>query len=133
MITDSKIQQDVSAELRWEPSVDATQIGVEVRGGIVTLTGNVASYAAKLNAEHAAQRVRGVQALAVELEVALPGPDTRTDGDIANSVKRALEWTDGIHPDSIDVVVEKGWVTLSGEASWDYQRRLATPAGILMA
>ena len=128
MKTDSQIQQDVSAELRWEPSVDATQIGVEVKDGTVTLLGTVASYADKLSAERAAQRVYGVKALAVELNVALPGSDARTDADIASSVKRALEWTIGILPASIHVVVEKGWVTLSGDVSWDYQRRLATGA-----
>ncbi|WP_295679868.1 BON domain-containing protein [uncultured Nevskia sp.] len=122
MKTDIQIQKDVLAELNWEPSVNAATIGVEVKGGIVTLTGNVGSYADKWHAEAAAQRVEGVMALTVEIEVTLPGPSKRTDVDIARSAENVLQWTSYLSKDSIKVMVENGWVTLSGEVEWQYQR-----------
>ena len=83
MKTDAELLQDVIAELEWEPSVQATHIGVEVKNGVVTLAGHVSSYLEKYSAEHAAQRVAGVKALAVEMDVKLPSSGKRTDGDIA--------------------------------------------------
>ncbi len=126
MKTDKQVQQDVLAELNWEPSVNAAHIGVEVSEGIVTLAGHVSSYAEKLGAENAAQRVLGVKALAIEMEVALPGPSERTDADIARSAELALRWTQGLEREPVKVRVENGWVTLSGEVEWDYLRRIAT-------
>jgi osmotically-inducible protein OsmY len=125
MKTDSQIQQDVSAELKWEPSVHAARIGVEVKNGIVTLAGQVDSYAEKWNAERAAQRVSGVRAIAVELKVHLADLSKRTDGDIAASVENVLEWTSTLPAGAIKVMVENGWVTLSGEVNWQYQRLAA--------
>nr|WP_315431715.1 BON domain-containing protein [uncultured Albidiferax sp.] len=125
MKTDSQIQADVNAELKWEPSVNAAHIGVEVKEGIVTLTGHVESYAEKWNAEHAAQRVPGVRALAVEMDVALPGWSHRHDSDIAQSVENVLQWSTSLAKDSVQVMVEKGWVTLTGEVDWEYQRQAA--------
>jgi len=93
MKTDAQLKQDVIAELAWEPSVNAEKIGVEVEGGIVTLAGHVDSYSEKVHAERAAQRVSGVKALAVEMEVRLPGSNQRTDADIARSAQNVLEWT----------------------------------------
>ena len=87
MKSDQQIQQDVMAELNWEPSVNAAQIGVEVSDGIVTLAGHVTRYAEKLNAERAAQRVDGVKALTVEIDVALPGTHKRSDPDLARSAR----------------------------------------------
>jgi osmotically-inducible protein OsmY len=116
------------AELGWEPSVTATQIGVEARDGIVTLAGHVDSYAEKWRAERAAQRVTGVRGLAVELAVKLPGPSKRSDADIAGSAKNVLEWTTSLPRDAVKVQCENGWLTLSGEVEWDYQRRLAKGA-----
>jgi osmotically-inducible protein OsmY len=124
--TDSKVQQDVIAELKWEPSVDATQVGVEVKDGVVTLTGQVGSYAEKRDAERAAQRVAGVQALAVEIQVKLPGASKRSDADIAHSVKNVLLWTTYLPNDSVQVVVEDGFITLSGTVDWEYQRKSAS-------
>ena len=126
MKTDSQLQQDVSAELEWEPSVQAARIGVEVKDGVVTLAGEVDSYAQKWNAERAAQRVSGVKAITTELKVQLASPSTRTDGDIAESVENVLEWTSSLPAGAIQVMVEAGWVTLSGDVDWQYQRQAAT-------
>jgi osmotically-inducible protein OsmY len=128
MKSDSQLKMDVSEELKWEPSVNATQIGVEVKDGIVTLAGHVDSYAEKWNAEKAAQRVSGVKALAVEMDVQLPGYSARTDADIARSAGQALSWTSYLPKDAIRIQVEKGFVTLSGEVEWQYQRNVAATA-----
>lgn len=125
MKTDTQLQLDVIAELKWEPSVNAAHIGVEVADGIVTLAGHVSSYAEKLGAERAAQRVSGVKALAIEMDVKLPGLSKRTDADIARSVENVLQWTTYVPKDSVKVMVESGWVTLSGEVDWEYQRQTA--------
>jgi osmotically-inducible protein OsmY len=127
MKTDAQLKQDVIAELAWEPSVNAEKIGVEVEGGIVTLAGHVDSYSEKVHAERAAQRVSGVKALAVEMEVRLPGSNQRTDADIARSAQNVLEWTSYV-PGSVKVKAEKGWITLSGDVEWDYQRKGASDA-----
>ncbi|MDH4391057.1 MAG: BON domain-containing protein [Aquabacterium sp.] len=126
MKTDRQLQQDVSAELQWEPSVHAARIGVEVNKGVVTLAGQVDSYAEKWNAERAAQRVAGVMALTSELQVHLTGLSKRTDADIAAAVENVLEWTSWLPAGAIQVMVEGGWVTLSGDVDWQYQRRAAT-------
>jgi osmotically-inducible protein OsmY len=123
MKTDSQLQQDVSAELQWEPAVHAAQIGVEVKDGVVTLAGEVSSYAEKWNAERAAQRVSGVKALAVDMKVKLSQFGKRTDADIARSAENILGWTSSIPVDAIKVMVEGGWLTLSGDVEWQYQRQ----------
>ena len=128
MKTDSQLQQDVMAELKWEPAVHAEQIGVEVKDGIVTLAGHVDSYPAKWNAERAAQRVAGVKALAVEIDVKLNGSTKRSDTDVARSVENVLLWTTYLPKDSVKIMVEDGWVTLSGEVQWGFQRATATAA-----
>jgi osmotically-inducible protein OsmY len=125
MKTDSQLQQDVSAELKWEPSVDSAHIGVEVKDGVVTLSGQVDSYAEKWNAERAAQRVSGANAMATELKVQLPGLSVRSDGDIASSVENVLDWTSALPAGAVKVMVEGGWVTLSGEVDWQYQKQAA--------
>lgn len=123
MKTDAQIQQDVIAELKWEPSVNAARIGVEVKNGIVTLAGHAGSYAEKYDAERAAQRVSGVQALAVEMDVELSMSSKRTDADIARLIESVLYWTTAVPQDSVKVMIESGWVTLSGEVEWEYQRQ----------
>ena len=128
MKTDSQIQEDVLAELKWEPAVHAAGVGVEVKDGIVTLAGHVESYAEKIDAEHAAQRVSGVKALAVEIDVRLPGSSRRTDGEIADAAQSALQWTTVLPKNKVKVTVEKGWVTLGGEVDWQYQRQSAVQA-----
>ncbi|MFZ6648033.1 BON domain-containing protein [Undibacterium sp. TJN25] len=128
MKTDSDIQKDVIAELNWEPSISAEQIGVTVKDGIVTLTGHVRSFAEKWESEQAAMRVSGVRALAVEIDVTLPGSSQRHDGDIARSVENVLEWASYLPKDSVSVMVENGWITLTGEVEWGYQRQAAVAA-----
>jgi osmotically-inducible protein OsmY len=128
MKTDSQLQSDVLAELAWEPAIHSEEIGVEVKGGVVTLAGHVGNYSEKLAAERAAMHVVGVKALAVEIDVRLAGHNARTDGDIARTVENVLQWTTCVPTDSVKIVVEGGWVTLSGEVHWDYQRKAAVDA-----
>jgi osmotically-inducible protein OsmY len=128
MKTDNQLQQDVMAELKWEPSVHAARIGVEVKDGVVTLAGQVDSYGEKWNAERAVLRVQGVNAIAINLKVHLNSPSQRTDADIAASIANVLEWTVGLPGDAIKVMVERGEVTLSGDVDWQYQRQAAADA-----
>jgi osmotically-inducible protein OsmY len=125
MKTDTQLQQDVLAELLWEPEVHAEHIGVEVADGVVTLVGAVSSFSEKWSAERAAQRVAGVRALAVELKVELPAMHRRSDADIAHAVENVLSWASYVPANPIKVLVEGGWVTLSGEVPWQYQRQNA--------
>jgi osmotically-inducible protein OsmY len=120
--TDTQIQHDVLAELAWEPSVGAASIGVEVKDGVVTLTGHVSSLHAKWEAEHAAQRVSGVKALAVEIDVKLPGGSERTDADIARSAQNVIEWMTYLPKNAVTVVVDHGWITLTGQVDWSFQK-----------
>jgi osmotically-inducible protein OsmY len=128
MKTDKQLQQDIMAELSWEPSVNAAHIGVEVTNGVVTLAGHVTNYAEKLNAERAAQRVAGVKALAVEMDVKLAGTSKRNDAELASSAEAALQSATYFSPNDIKVKVEDGWITLSGEVEWDYQRQSSVAA-----
>jgi osmotically-inducible protein OsmY len=123
--SDTQIQQDVLAELRWDARVQPNEVGVTVKDGVVTLTGWVDSYTKKWAAEQAARRVSGVIAVANDLEVRLPGSSERTDADIAAAAARALEWDVTVPADKINVTVSKGWVTLEGEVEWQYQREAA--------
>ncbi|MBC8978800.1 BON domain-containing protein [Pseudomonas tritici] len=128
MKTDKQLKNDILAELRWEPSVNAEQIGVEVKDGIVTLAGHVDSFVEKWAAEKAAKKVSGVRALAVEMDVKLPSLSQRNDADIARSADSALEWTTYLPRNTIKIQVESGWVTLDGDVEWEYQRRAALSA-----
>ena len=120
--TDSQIQADVLAELKWEPRVQPNEIGVAVKNGVVMLTGLVDSYSKRWAAEAAAQRVRGVRAVANDIEVRLPGDITKTDADLAAAVLQALEWDAFVPLDKLDLTVSNGWVTLKGEVEWQYQK-----------
>jgi osmotically-inducible protein OsmY len=128
MKTDLQLQQDVSEELRWDPSLDEKEIAIAVKDGVVTLRGVVDSYAAKVAAGRAAERVSGVRALADELAVRLPGEHTRSDTEIAHAVANALGWDVVVPRDHITAAVESGWVTLRGEVNWQYQRAAAERA-----
>ncbi len=123
MKTDSQLQHDVMAELGWDPAVHAAQIGVEVKDGVVTLAGEVSSYAEKWHAEQAVQRVSGVHALAVAMTVKLSALGQRTDADIAASARSILGWMSALPPDAVKVLVENGWLTLSGTVEWQFQRQ----------
>jgi osmotically-inducible protein OsmY len=128
MKSDSQLQQDVMAELKWEPSVHGAQIGVEVKDGVVTLSGHVSSFLEKWHAEQAAMRVSGVGAVAIDMDVKLTELGQRNDEDIARTVKSALEWMTPAANSRIQVMVEKGWITLTGEVDWQYQRVAAADA-----
>jgi osmotically-inducible protein OsmY len=120
--TDEQIQKDVLAEMKYDARVQPNEIGVAVKDGVVTLTGYVDSYSKKWAAEEAAHRVRGVKAVANEIEVRLSSSAERTDTDIAAAAARALEWDAFVPIDKLDVTVSKGWVTLRGEVEWQFQK-----------
>ena len=122
MTTDHTLKADVLAELDWEPSVNADHIGVTTADGVVTLTGHVDSYWQKSAAEHAASRVKGVRAIAEEIEVRLPFKTKHSDADIAAAALHWLTWSVAIPKDAVKVKVEQGFVTLTGEVAWHYQQ-----------
>jgi osmotically-inducible protein OsmY len=126
--TDADIHKDVLAELQWEPSLRDDDIAVAVRDGVVTLAGFVDSYADKWKAERVAGRVKGVKAVANDLEVKLPAPSQRPDPDLARAALDALKWNISVPQDGIQVKVEKGWITLEGDVDWYYQREAAERA-----
>ena len=127
-LTDEQIQRDVLEELAWDARVQPNEIGVAVKDGVVTLTGWVDVYTKRWAAEEAAHRVRGVKAVANDIEVRLPTAAERTDADIAAAATRALEWDAFLPIEDLDVTVSKGWVTLRGEVEWEYERREAERA-----
>ena len=128
MKTDFQIQRDVLDELLWEPSVTAADIGVSVQDGVVTLTGTVPSYAERFAAERAARRVAGVRAVAEDLKVKLTDDYERNDTDIAEAAANALDWHSLVPSNRVKVEVANGWVTLSGDVDWNYQREAAHEA-----
>ena len=121
MNDDHKLKTAVLAELTFEPSVAADHIGVIAEGGVVTLSGHVDSYWQKQAAERAAGRVKGVRAIAEEIEVRLPGTVRLGDDEIAAAALHRLFWDVSIPHDAIKVHVEGGFVTLTGEVEWHYQ------------
>ena len=128
MKTDKQLQRDVLDELQYEPSVDASKIGVIAHNGIVSLTGTVASYAEQNAATHAAERIAGVKAVANETKVELPSMHQRDDADIAQAVLNAFKWHVWVPQDAIKVSVERGWVTLEGTVNSKFQRTSADDA-----
>ena len=124
MKSDAQLKSDVEAELRWEPRVDAAEIGVSVKNGVVQLDGHVGSYYEKWAAERAALRVSNVKAIASEIKVELLPSATRTDEDIARVAKNHLDWDYSV-PDTVKVKVTDGMVTLEGKAEWQYQKEEA--------
>jgi osmotically-inducible protein OsmY len=126
MKSDSELRRDVERELEWEPSVDERRIGVSVVDAIVTLTGDVRSYGEKWRAERAVERVAGVKGIANELEV--KSASERSDTDIAKAAVDALKWNVMVPSDDVKVKVQNGWITLTGDVRWDYQRRSAEKA-----
>ena len=128
MKTDRQLKSDVMEELAWEPAVNDIEIGVEVADGIVTLTGNLGSHAEKYAAERAVQKVAGVRGVAVEIDVRLAGSDMRADSDIAHAASLALDWNSWLPPGAIKVMVENGWITLSGQVDHEFQRTVAENA-----
>jgi len=128
MGSDSEIERDVKDELQWDPDLDATNIAVSVKDGVVTLAGYVKSYTDKYEAEAAAKRVASVRAVANDLEVRLPSVDERPDPDIARDAVAAIKSQLPISSEHIKVVIKNGWVSLEGQVEWQYQRQTAEKA-----
>jgi osmotically-inducible protein OsmY len=128
MKSDSEIERDVKEELSWDPDLDATDIAVSVKSGVVTLAGFVKSYTDKYEAEAAAKRVAGVVGVANDLEVRMPSVDERPDPEIAREAVAAIKSQLPISFEHIKVVVKNGWVTLEGQVEWQYQRSTAESA-----
>jgi osmotically-inducible protein OsmY len=126
MSHDNHLQEAVLEELNWEPSVTAAHLGVAANAGVITLTGHVESFAQKHAAETAVRRVKGVKAVAEEIEVRLPYATKRSDEEIAAAAIGRFEWDVSIPRDTIKVTVDKGWVTLTGEVDWHYQKDAAS-------
>jgi osmotically-inducible protein OsmY len=128
MRTDSDIKRDVEAELKWDPDIDATDIAVAVKGGVVTLTGFVRSYTHKYHAERDVKRVSGVTGVANDIEVRLPSGSERPDPEIARDAVAALKAELPYSSQNMKVIVKSGWVDLEGSAEWNYQRTRAEEA-----
>lgn len=121
-MSDIKLRQDILDALEFEPSIDAAHIGVAVENGVVTLTGHVGSYAAKTTAERIAQRVKGVRGIAQEIQVRYPADKKCADDEIAQRALQIIAWDVDLPDGAIQVKVQKGWVTLTGQVEWHYQR-----------
>ncbi|GAB4563345.1 MAG: BON domain-containing protein [Rhizobacter sp.] len=128
MKTDEQLRKDVLAELEWDPAVNAAHVGVAAKDGVVTLTGHLETFAEKHAVERVVQRVKGVRAVAVELDVRLDPAHKRSDSEIAAAVNNVLAWHSLVPHESIRAKVEKGWVTLAGEVEWNFQRHHAEKA-----
>lgn len=125
MKTDSQLKADVTDELAWDPAINSTGIGVMVTDGVVTLTGHLNSFAEKHAVESAVQRVEGARGIALELDVKLSAEHKRSDSEIAQAAATALQLHSLVPDGKLKVTVEGGWVTLSGEVDWSYQRASA--------
>lgn len=130
MKTNEEIQKDVMQEIKWDPQLRtvATEIGISAKEGVVTLSGIVDTYAKKLAAEKAAQRVHGVKVVAVDIEVKPVKTGVKTDTEIAEAIKNALMWNSAVNEDRIEVKVDNGWVYLNGNVEWEYEKRTAESA-----
>ena len=128
MKTDKQLQADVMEELKWDPKLDSSEIGVAVKNGIITLSGAVSSYAKKLAAEDAAKRVKDVKGIAEEITVRLSPNGQRTDTEIAEAAVNALKWNSSVPDDKLTISVENGWLTLEGQLDWQFQKDTATLA-----
>ena len=124
-ITDAALRDSVVAELAWEPSVTAAHIGVTARDGVITLSGQVQRFAEKQAAQSASLRVKGVKAVADEIEVKLPFDTVRSDDDIARAAVDRLSWDSTLPKDAIKVSVQDGWITLTGEVGWRFEHDAA--------
>ncbi|SFQ59869.1 Osmotically-inducible protein OsmY, contains BON domain [Variovorax sp. OK605] len=128
MKTDAQLRNDMQTELAWEPAVTSGDVDVIVKNGVVTLIGHLLSHAEKYAVERAVQRVHGVKALAIEMDVQLPSGHARTDAEIAAAAERALEWNMLMAGGKVRPTVDSGWLTLEGEVKWEYRRSAAKSA-----
>ena len=127
-MSDISLRQYILDELEFEPSVNAAHIGVAAENGVVTLTGHVGSYAEKITAERVVQRIKGVRAIAQEIDVRYPDAKKTADDEIAKRALSIISWDTTIPTDDVKVKVQNGWITLSGEVEWHYQRTAAEDA-----
>lgn len=127
-MNDIELRQLVIDELEFEPSIESAGIGVSAENGVVTLSGHVPSYSQKIAAERAAWRVKGVKAIAQEIEVRLPGSARTNDDEIAARALNMLAWNTSVPDGAVKVRVASGWVTLSGQVDWNFQRMAAESA-----
>ena len=128
MKTDTQLQKDVMDELQWDPRFNASEIGVAVKNGIVTLSGHVDNYTKKLAAEEAAKRVKGVKALVEEITVQLSHDGKLSDQELAQAAINLLKWNNAVPDQNIKVEVEDGWLTLEGHVDWQFQKDAAKSA-----
>ncbi len=128
MKNNAELQKDVQDAIKWEPLLNAAEIGVTVKDGVVTLTGTVDSYTKKTEAEDAAKKVAGVKAVVEKIDIKLAHWGATTDAEVATEVLRAFKWNWQVPNDKVKVKVEDGWVTLEGELHWNYQREAAKDA-----
>jgi len=128
MRTDEQIQHDVQEELKWQPFLNSTEIGVAVKEGVVTLSGTVDSYSKKLAAERAAKEVKGVLAVAEDIEVRVLPNSVKSDTDLAAAALHAVKWHSIVQDERLKIKVDDGWVTLEGEADWGFQKEAAASA-----
>ncbi len=128
MTSNTTLRADIQAQLEFEPSLNAAGIGVAVKDGVVTLTGNVTSYAQKVAAERAVSRVKGVRAIAEEIVVRLPFDVKHDDEEIARRAANVIAWSLHLSANTVHVKVEKGWVTLTGDVDWQYLKQSAESA-----
>jgi len=125
MKSDNQIQKDIMEQLKWEPFLNASEIGVAVKNSIVTLSGQVDSYSKKLAAENAAKKIAGVKAIAEDIQIGVSPAYNKTDTEIAAAVLNALKWHSAVQEEKIKIKVENGNVKLEGEVEWEYQRTSA--------
>jgi osmotically-inducible protein OsmY len=125
MNSDSQLQSSVLEELKWRPSVNAAHIGVTAKNGVVTLTGQVAHYTEKSEAEETAKAVYGVKGIANDIKIEFAGSFQPSDQDIAQAALSAMKWDFQVPNDKIKVIVKNGWVTLEGAVDWEYQKSAA--------
>jgi osmotically-inducible protein OsmY len=125
MKNNQELQTDVQNAIKWEPLLNAAEIGVTAKDGVVSLTGVVDNYSKKMEAENAAKKVIGVKALVENIEVKFPNTWSKTDAEIANEVLTGLQNNWSVQNDKVTVKVENGWVTLEGDLPWNYQKEAA--------
>jgi len=126
MKTDAQIQKDVMEQLKWEPFLNSSAIGVSVKNGVVTLSGIVDSFSKKVATEKATKKISGVKAIAEDIQIGVSPSYRKTDAEIADAILNALKWNTAVQAEKIKIKVEDGIVTLDGEAEWDFQRSSAS-------
>ncbi|AZE49100.1 transport-associated protein [Pseudomonas chlororaphis] len=127
-MSDLNLRKFILDELEFQPDIDAANIGVTVENGVVTLTGHVNSYAQKIRAERAVKGIKGVRALAEEIQVRLEKGAGTADDTIANRAANILSWSSDVPEGDIKIMVQNGWITLEGEVEWQYQKETAERA-----